>query len=114
MSTGGERTRSRPPVILVVDEQPGVLRLVRYLLVTSGYACLTAASADEAVKAATDAAEPLDLLLVDLGLEGTPARELADRIRTVSPKTKVLYMPKPLAAGYLMNAVRDTLSGRTN
>ena len=110
----GDRTRTRPPVILVVDEAPGVLRLVRYLLVTSGYGCLTAATADEAVKMATDAAEPVDLLLVDLGLEGTSARELADRVRSVSPKTRVLYMPKPLAAGYLMNAVRDTLSGRTS
>lgn len=110
----GDRTRTRPPVILVVDEAPGVLRLVRYLLVTSGYGCLTAATADDAMKVASDAVEPIDLLLVDLGLEGTTARDLADRVRAVSPKTRVLYMPKPLAAGYLMNAVRDTLSGRTS
>jgi two-component system, OmpR family, KDP operon response regulator KdpE len=52
--------------VLVVDDDPHILRAIRIHLTTSGYAVSTAQTGRAALRAG--AAEPLDLVLLDLGL----------------------------------------------
>lgn len=56
------------PLILVVDDEPEILRALRSGLVAQGYEIVTAASGEEALKQATNAVP--DLVILDLMLPG--------------------------------------------
>src|SRR5262249_3473052 len=85
----GNPARPRPVTVLVIDAEPAVLRLVRFLLVSSGYACLEARHADEAMQAAASGPR-IDVLLVDIDLPGRAA--LTEGLRELSPGARVLFM----------------------
>lgn len=67
--------------ILVVDDMPENLRLVRKLLATQGFSVLEALSAEEALAVAASAMP--DILLIDLrlGVGSMTGSELAGRVR---------------------------------
>lgn len=71
--------------ILVVDDNPSNLKLVRVLLQAKGYAVTTAADADEAL-ASLRAARPR-LILMDLQLPGVDGLELTRRLKA-DPATR--------------------------
>jgi len=119
---GGART------ILVLDSEPAVLRLLRFLLVTAGYTVLEARTDEEALAKLEASQLPIDLLLADLELPKENRRLLVQKVRTRTPATRVLYMSsltgadlrraglagsavimKPLAAGTLVRRVREFL-----
>ena len=118
---GGART------ILVVDSEPAVLRLLRFLLVTAGYNVLEARTDEEALAKVEESRLPIDLLLADLELPRTTRRILAQQVRARTPATRILYMSslsdsdlrraglagvevitKPLAAGTLVRRIRES------
>ena len=128
----GERLgRKYPVTILVVDHDPTVLRLLRFLLVSAGYGVLEAHTDAEAIDKLTHSPLPIDLLLVDVELPGHGRNELARHIRTQAPETRILYMSslsdyelsraglwnaevvhKPLGASTLVRRIRELLPGR--
>jgi two-component system, cell cycle response regulator DivK len=65
--------------ILIVDDNPVNLKLVRVLLMTEGYTVKTATSADEAL-AVLDAFRPR-LILMDIQLPGMDGLELTRRLK---------------------------------
>lgn len=65
--------------ILLVEDNPLNLKLIRDVLEFQGYDVATAASGEEGVAAATSA--PPDLVLMDLQLPGIDGREALQRIR---------------------------------
>lgn len=71
--------------ILVVDDEEDILELVRYNLDREGYTVTCAASGEEALEAA--AAQPVDLIVLDLMLPGIDGLEVARRLRQ-SAETK--------------------------
>lgn len=73
----GERTK-----VLVVDDEPQVVRIVRRTLEEAGFAAVGASTPEEAIKA-TELEEP-DLLLLDLRLQGTSGYDVLKRIREFS------------------------------
>lgn len=82
-----------PETILLVDDEPQVVSLVREMLAREGYTVIGAsggAEALDAIKANPD--RHLDLLLTDIVMPELNGRELADRIRELRPGLKVLYM----------------------
>jgi DNA-binding response OmpR family regulator len=89
---------SRPPLdtrkrLLVVDDEPPVLKLVTRILATDNY---DVASAESGEAAAVMIADPwfgnLDLLVTDLMMPGMNGRELAAIARRKYPNTRVLYV----------------------
>jgi CheY-like chemotaxis protein len=121
--------RKHPVTILVVDHDPTMLRLLRFLLVSAGYSVLEAHTDTEAIEKLTTAALPVDLLLVDVEVPGQGRTELARHVRTRAPETRILYMSslsefelaragvrsaevvqKPLGASALVRRIRELLS----
>jgi two-component system KDP operon response regulator KdpE len=68
------------PVVLVVDDEPELLRTLAITLRARGYDVHTAPTATDAVRVAT--AHPPDLVVVDLGLPDLDGTELVRRLRT--------------------------------
>lgn len=71
--------------ILIVDDEEDILELVRYNLVSDGYAVSCADSAEDAIRIVR--AEPFDLLILDLMLPGMDGIEAAKILRA-DPKTR--------------------------
>jgi two-component system cell cycle sensor histidine kinase/response regulator CckA len=95
-------TAPRRPVVLVVDDEPGVLRLVKGLLERAGFAVLAATDADAAYLAVKDHDGRIDMLLIDIMLPGTPGLELAPMLIAMRPDMKLLFMggyPSELVVG---------------
>ena len=95
----GETSTSTPrpqlrgsETILVVDDTDTVRRLTRDVLTAAGYQVLEAAGADEAVQVAERHAAPIHLLVTDVVMPGRNGVELVDRLRTVRPVMRVLYV----------------------
>lgn len=68
-----------PATILVVDDNPQNLKLVRLLLAAEGYRVTTAASADEALRALETCAPAL--ILMDLQMPGMDGLALTRHLR---------------------------------
>jgi DNA-binding response OmpR family regulator len=89
---------SRPPLdtrkrLLVVDDEPPVLKLVTRILATDNYDVASAESGDAAVRMIEDPwFGNLDLLVTDLMMPGMNGRELAAIARRKYPNTRVLYV----------------------
>lgn len=82
---------STPLVILAVDDEPGVLALVRRCLDDDRLTLLEASSGTDALEHLTPG-RPLDLLLTDLRMPDMEGDELAREFRRLQPDLKVLYL----------------------
>ncbi len=93
-----------PPTetILVVDDEPEVLALVADILQAKGYTVLGTSDPREALRSARTRSEPIHLLLTDVVMPLMNGRELAERLRTIRPGVKVLFM-----SAYTTDAVED-------
>lgn len=78
--------------ILIAEDEPDLRELTRIFLEDYGYKVLEAASADQAIKTAEALAEPIHLLLTDVIMPGMSGRQLAERILSKRPQTRVMYM----------------------
>lgn len=80
----------RARTVLVVDDDPRLLRALADLLEGSGHAVLTAASGAEALERFER--EAVDLVITDLGMPGMTGWELAERIKGHAPETPVFLL----------------------
>ena len=71
-----------PQRVLVVDDDPQMLKAVANALRARGYDVITAGSGETALSVATE--EELDLVLLDLGLPGIEGHEVIQRLRAWS------------------------------
>jgi CheY-like chemotaxis protein len=81
----------QPIVILAVDDEPGVLALVRRCLDDERVTLIEASSGSDALARIVQG-PALDLLLTDLRMPEMQGDELARRVRTLEPDLKVLYL----------------------
>lgn len=79
------------PTVLVIDDEPLMRTVMKRVLVSEGYAVITAATPAEALALTTTTARP-DLILTDLVMPGMDGVELAGRLRAVWPGVPVVYM----------------------
>jgi len=86
--------------ILVVEDESNLRRLVRQYLENQGYVVLEASGGAAAIRLAVAHAGPIHLLLTDVIMPGMNGRELAQRIASLRPTTKILFM-----SGYTENAI---------
>jgi two-component system, cell cycle sensor histidine kinase and response regulator CckA len=91
LSSGRSLPRGTEVVLLVEDEK-GVRDLAREYLELSGYSVIEAEDGYTALELTAMHAGPIHLLMTDLVMPGISGRELADRVRTIRPDVKVLYM----------------------
>ena len=116
--------------ILIVDDEPQLLRVLRPTLTSAGYEVTTAETGEDAIAAA--ASTPVDAILLDLGLPDLDGKDVISRVREWSDvpilvlsardieaeKIEALdrgaddYVNKPFAMGELMARVRASLRGR--
>lgn len=78
--------------ILVVEDEPALLRLVKRMLESLGYRVLAAEAPEQALTLFHRHAEEIDILLTDLVMPGMNGRELVARVAALRPDTRCLFM----------------------
>jgi two-component system, cell cycle sensor histidine kinase and response regulator CckA len=90
--------------ILVVEDEPPLLSMLRYLLESKGYKVLTAQNGIEAIEAYQLHIHEIDLVLTDMGLPRMNGFEEFKKLKEIDPDVKVIF-----ASGYLEIDVKPKL-----
>ena len=127
----------KPPAgsmtVLVVEDEPSLLKLAARILKKSGYLVLEAGDPDEAVEIARRSSDPIHLLLTDVIMPKMKGTEVFRKVCDFHPDIRVLYMSgytanviarqgvlkeglyflqKPFSADSLLRKVSETLKGK--
>ena len=86
-----ETMRGTETILLVEDAEP-LRELTRDLLVDSGYTVLEAGHPGQALEIAQKYKDPIHLLLTDMVMPGMNGRVLADKLASIRPDTRVVFM----------------------
>jgi PAS domain S-box-containing protein len=86
--------------ILLVEDEDGVRSFVRRVLQEKGYTVLEASKPGEALAICQQYKESIHLLLTDVVMPQMSGRELANKVSSLRPETKTLYM-----SGYTDEAI---------
>ncbi len=86
--------------ILLVEDEPSILRMTRMMLERKGYTVLSAAAPAEAVEKAENHVGPIDLLMTDVVMPEMNGRDLAEQITAIYPGIRLLFM-----SGYTANVI---------
>jgi two-component system KDP operon response regulator KdpE len=78
------------PTILIVDDEPTILRALRHALEAHGYEIHAAMTGEQAVARVGDVAP--DLVILDLGLPGIDGHEVIRRVRSFQPHVPILVL----------------------
>ncbi|MBT9589172.1 PAS domain S-box protein [bacterium] len=78
--------------ILLVEDEPAILKLATRMLEAYGYTVLTANSPRRAIQIASEHAHLLDLLVTDVVMPEMNGRDLANTLATHCPRLKRLFM----------------------
>ena len=78
--------------ILLVEDEPSILRMTRMMLERKGYTVLSAATPTEAVEKATNHSGSIDLLMTDVVMPEMNGRDLAEKITALYPGISLLFM----------------------
>jgi PAS domain S-box-containing protein len=118
-------------VILVAEDEPGVLAAVRRILEREGFEVLAARHGDEALSILKNHKGQVDLLLSDVIMPGMAGPDLVAKVRELRPEIAVLYisaytdtiadpkalegrdvalLPKPFSAEDLIQAVVSSMN----
>jgi two-component system KDP operon response regulator KdpE len=123
----GHEHGSPPPLVLVVDDEPQVVRFLRAALPTQGYRLIEATSGKQGIVEASTRAP--DLILLDLGLPDLDGVEVTRRLREWSATPIIVlsargqetdkiealdagaddYLTKPFGTGELLARMRVAL-----
>jgi CheY-like chemotaxis protein len=93
-SPGGSET------ILVVEDEELVRKLVCQVLESKGYRVLGAANGEEGLLVCRQQSSPIHIMVTDVVMPGMNGRDLANRVASIRPVMKVLFM-----SGYSEDAV---------
>jgi CheY-like chemotaxis protein len=112
--------------VLVVDDEALLLTMTETILTEFGYKILTANSGQKALAILSRDNMNVDLVVTDLVMPGMSGRELVERIRQLSPATRILcmsgyslsadkqvgtpYLRKPFTSAELLAKVRQVIT----
>lgn len=83
---------NRKPNILVVDDDQSVRELLVLFLETSGFTVFSAPGGHEAMIFATAPDTIVDILITDIIMPKMNGKELANRVCSINPHIKVLFV----------------------
>ncbi len=86
--------------ILIVEDDEMVRKYTERVLKGIGYRVLIAADGEEAVRIAGEHEGPIHLMLTDVVMPGMSGQEIEEKLRTLRPDIKALYM-----SGYTDDAI---------
>jgi PAS domain S-box-containing protein len=86
--------------ILLVEDEPSILRMTRMMLERKGYSVLPAATPAEALEKAKNHSGSIDLLMTDVVMPEMNGRDLATKIKVLYPEIRLLFM-----SGYTANVI---------
>jgi len=86
--------------ILLVEDEPSILRMTRMMLSKKGYSVLPAATPIEAVEKARNHSGPIDMLMTDVVMPEMNGRDLSGKITDLYPDIRLLFM-----SGYTANVI---------
>ncbi len=92
--------RGRGETVLVVEDEPSILKLITKMLEILGYVVVTARSPVEAITLAKEYRTAVDLLITDVIMPEMNGRDLADVLLAIYPDLKCLFM-----SGYTANVI---------
>jgi two-component system NtrC family response regulator len=107
--TAPNRCGPAPLRVLVVDDEPAQLELVRGFLVKRGFEVVTATDGETAL--ARVRAEPVDVILTDQKMPGLSGLELLEAARAITPEVAVVVVT---AYGTIEDAVAAIKGGATD
>jgi two-component system, cell cycle sensor histidine kinase and response regulator CckA len=88
----GEVARGRGETVLLVEDEPAIMRLGEMMLERLGYRVLTASTPGEALRLAEERPGGIDLLVTDVVMPDMNGRELADRLRRLDSKIETVFI----------------------
>jgi len=121
-----------PRTILVVSDNPAVLRFIRRVIEGGGHTVLASSSNAKALSWVQQASPSIDLLITEVSIRGSKGRDLAAEIRRDRPGIPVLFttahpvsivfergivdagetlLSKPFTASELLQAMEHLLAG---
>ena len=86
-----DSSRRGHETILVVEDDPAVLKMTTRLLASQGYTVLAAGSPDEAIRVAAESVAEIHLLMTDVVMPGMNGRDLAATLLSLYPHLKRLF-----------------------
>jgi CheY-like chemotaxis protein len=90
----------RSPMIIVVDDEPDILRYIREILQHVNYEVITATSGDQAWALFEEHQPEIEIVLTDVVMPGSiDGLELAAKIHQVDPSLPVLFVTGMLPKG---------------
>ncbi len=92
--------RSQGETVLVVEDEPAILKMASVMLLGLGYKVLTANSPLEAIKISHGGVAGIDLLLSDVIMPEMTGKDLAELLLASHPNLKCLFM-----SGYTANVI---------
>jgi PAS domain S-box-containing protein len=119
--------------ILMVEDESALRHKVREVLEKAGYRVLVAKDGNQAIALALEETRSIDLLLTDIVMPEMSGSRLSERVRSIRPETKILYMSgypnagganldlqsqppnfiqKPFTKKELLRRVREMLEGK--
>ncbi|QPM68698.1 transporter substrate-binding domain-containing protein [Atribacter laminatus] len=86
--------------IFLVEDDQAILKMTEKMLKQLGYQVRTAQTPQEAINIAHEGISPIHLLITDVVMPDMSGPELTEKLQTVFPNLKVLYM-----SGYTSNVI---------
>lgn len=123
---------SKPPLILLVEDESIVREVTRQVLQYAGYQVVESSGAEEALRLAAELRGRIGLLLTDVVMPGMNGAELAhqlesthpdlvtvfmsgyaesDVLRDVMRRKSVIHIQKPFTVEVLLSRIADALQG---
>src|SRR6059058_2747409 len=84
--------RGKGETILIVEDEDPLRALVRRILVANGYSVVEARDGEDGLRRSAEHGGPIHLLLTDIVMPQMTGRELAQRLLSTRPETRVLFM----------------------
>jgi len=84
--------KTSPQTILVVEDHPLLLKLVKGILEDAHFTVLAANSAKKAIRIEAEFSGTIDLLLSDVTMPGVSGPDLAKTLKEQRPKMRIILM----------------------
>ncbi len=94
--------------VLLVEDESGVRKLVRKILIANGYDVLEARNGEEAIRICEQNADPIHVLLTDVVMPRMDGSDLAKAVARLRPEMKVLFMSGYAEDAAVLNSRLDS------